>query len=88
MLFFEEKTYFLSTQNNVDRRNPRPYYGTNVLEFKNNLWGIGNHAGGIEYGCRTGPSGNIGWRNRFLESLKVKNTGSDICHLSDPSLFS
>ncbi len=34
-----------------------------VLEFYNNLWGLGTE---LEKGCRTGPPGYIGWRNRFL----------------------
>ncbi len=34
-----------------------------VLEFQNNLWGLGTEQ---EQSCRTGPPGNIGWWNRFL----------------------
>jgi hypothetical protein len=46
--------------------------------FLNNLGGLGT---GKEYGCRTGPPGYIGWRNRFLEidswaPQKFKNTVS------------
>ncbi len=37
-----------------------------VLEFQNNLWWLGTEQ---EQGCRTGPPGYIGWRNRFLGSL-------------------
>jgi hypothetical protein len=35
-----------------------------VLEFYNNLWGLGTE---LELGVRTGPPGCIGWRNRFLD---------------------
>ncbi len=45
--------------------------GRPVLEFWNNVWGLGNEQG---WSCRTGPSGCIiGWWNRFLGGLlKVK----------------
>jgi hypothetical protein len=33
-----------------------------VLEFLNNLWGLGTEK---EKGCRTGPPGYTAWRNWF-----------------------
>ncbi len=49
-----------------------------VLVFLNNLWGLGTE---LEQGCRTGPPGYKGRRNRFLgidswASNKFKNTTS------------
>jgi hypothetical protein len=37
-----------------------------VLEFFNNIWGPETK----EKGSRTGPPGYIGWRNRFLGSIR------------------
>ncbi len=37
-----------------------------VLEFQNNLWGLGTDQ---EQGCGTGPPGFIGWRAGRLESI-------------------
>jgi hypothetical protein len=49
-----------------------------VLEFLNNLWGLGTKQ---EQGCRTGPPGYTACRNGFLgidswTPSKFKNSGS------------
>jgi hypothetical protein len=53
-----------------------------VLEFLNNLWGLGNEKGIVNMGCRTGPPGHIGWPNWFLgpipglhKRLKIRARG-------------
>ncbi len=47
-----------------------------MLEFFNNLWGLGTEK---EWGCRTGPPGYTVWRNWFLGidscTLKVSKYG-------------
>ncbi len=48
------------------------------LEFLKSQWGLGTEE---EEGYRTGPPGNIGWRNSFLgidsrAPYTFKNTGS------------
>ncbi len=46
-----------------------------VLEFLNNLWGLGRR---VELGCRTGPPGYTAWKNSLesvldlLKSLKIR----------------
>ncbi len=49
-----------------------------VLEFQNNLWGLGTE---VEQGCRTGPPG---WRNRFLG---INSWVPLVKSLKIPSLF-
>ncbi len=59
------------------------------LEFLKSLWGLGTWE---EEGYRTGPPGNIGWRNSFLGidagvPYTFKNTGSGnfacLCSLAE-----
>jgi hypothetical protein len=39
------------------------FVGEPVMEFLNNLWGLGTEK---EWGCRTGPPGYTAWRNWSL----------------------
>ncbi len=55
------------------------HYENTVLEFLNNLWGLGTEQ---EYVCHTGPPGYTAWRNWFLgidfwAPSKFKNWAQD-----------
>ncbi len=59
---------------------------SSVLEFSNNLWGLGTDQ---EQGCRTGPPGYIGWRNQLfginswaLKCLKIPSLVIDPGHIA------
>ncbi len=57
------------------------FKGMPELDFLKRLWGLVTEE---EEGFRTGPPGNIGWRNSFLgidsgAPYPFKSTGSDLC---------
>jgi hypothetical protein len=53
----------------------RQYIPTVAKFISLDLGGGGGVNSTLAWGCRTGPPGYIGWRNRFLDSLNVYQFG-------------